>query len=192
MSSIFQQLARPVIIQLWLFFVSVFLHIKKKNSEIKKQKTSWNMKIKAWFPCTRKTLELYLHSTFISRAHWGLKVSVYIKRLLRLLTVFQYCSWCIFVFLSKEELWYQTVCSRLQHLSKSKQGLSSEFAFRTRYRTVCILARTHSHQALVFSAFFRSIAITGPLWQNRMIDSNTKNTLEYPSSLHTTDFTVEL
>lgn len=37
-------------------------------------------------------LSSYLLSTVIWRTHWGLKVSVYIKRLLTLLTVFQYSS----------------------------------------------------------------------------------------------------
>lgn len=165
---------------LTLFCLRVFAYQEEdenvSNSEIKKQKMPW--KYGLGFPVQGK------HQSFIFiplsyREDTGALRYLFISRLL---TVFQFCSWCIFVLLSKEELWYQTVCSRLQHLSKSKQGLS--FSHTLQY---CMYPRS-----LVFSAFFRSIAITGPQWHNRMIDSNTKNTLEYPLSLHTTDFTAEL
>lgn len=79
--------------------------------------------------------------------------------------------------LSKEKLWCVTVCSIFP---KSLQ-----------YSTGCILTHSHtlSHKLSlhVFAAFFGSIAITGPQQQNQMIDWETKNTLEYPSPLHTTE-----
>lgn len=73
------------------------------------------------------------------------------------------------------------ICSRLQHPSKSKQGSCTDFVFHTHYCTASVLS-LHTRNK---DFFFRSIAITGPQCQNWMIDSNSKNTLEHPTSLHT-------
>lgn len=81
-------------------------------------------------------------------------------------------------------------------VSNCLQQTAASFQKQTGLKLRVCFSHTLQHcmypRSLAFSAFFRSIAITGPQWQNRTIDSNTKNTLEYPLSLHITDLSVEL